>query len=139
MDVNAAGPMMQRRIGREQTMFQTRQTALGGSATAQNLNDHAAMGVDPHLVGAVGHILSGNIGGAVGSLGKLMANGWSGNTPQVRQQVAQILLQRAPQMNARALEQMTTQTIARLQAAQTTARRLGRGATGALVPQMNQK
>lgn len=132
-------PLMQRQIGREQTMFETRQQALGGSRTADNLADASAMAVDPHLVGAIGHVLSGNIGGAVRSVGSLLANGWTGNTPQVRQQVAQILLQRAPNMRPAALEQMVTQVMARMQRVQATARSLMRGATGALVPQVNQK
>jgi hypothetical protein len=37
--------LMQRRIGRENTMFQTRNTALGGSKTADNLADQEAMGI----------------------------------------------------------------------------------------------
>jgi hypothetical protein len=53
---------LQRQIGREQTMFETRNHALGGSKTADNLNDHAAMAVDPHLVG---QIMTGNWHGAV--------------------------------------------------------------------------
>jgi hypothetical protein len=123
-------PLMQRRIGREQTMFETRQTALGGSKTMDNQNDHAAMAIDPHLVGAIGHILHGNVGGAVASVGRLAANGWTGNTPEVRQQVARILLQRAPTMNRTALEKMVNQTIARLQRVQTITQGLGRAAAG---------
>lgn len=132
-------PLMQRRLTREQTMFETRQTALGGSKTMDNQNDHAAMAIDPHLVGAVGHILHGNIGGAAASVGRLMANGWTGNTPQVRQQVARILLQRAPNMTPGALENMVNQTVIRLQRAQTITRQLSRGATGAAVSQENQR
>jgi hypothetical protein len=125
-------PLMQRRLGREQTMFETRNQALGGSRTMDNQNDHAAMAIDPHLVGAVGHILHGNIGGAAASVGRLMANGWTGNTPQVRQQVARILLQRAPTMNRTTLENMVGQTVARLQRTQSIVRQLGRGAAGTL-------
>jgi hypothetical protein len=133
-DVNVAGPRMMRRLDREQTMFETRQTALGGSKTMDNQNDHAAMAIDPHLVGAIGHILHGNIGGAVASVGRLAANGWTGNTPEARQQVARILLQRAPTMNRTALENMVNQTVARLQKVQGITRQLSRGVTGALAP-----
>ena len=38
--------LLQRRLGREQTMFTTRNEALGGSKTADNTNDHDAMGID---------------------------------------------------------------------------------------------
>lgn len=131
--------LMQRRLAREQTMFETRHQALGGSRTADNMNDHAAMAIDPHLVGAVSHILHGNIGGAVSSVGRLMANGWTGNTPAVRQEVARILLQRAPGMNQATLQNMVTQTMARLQRAQGVARMLSRGVSGAAVSQENQR
>lgn len=132
-------PQMMRRLGRENTMFETRQTALGGSKTADNLNDHAAMAIDPHLVSAVGHMVHGNIAGAVHSVGTLMANGWTGNTPAVRQQIASILLQRAPTMNRGALERMVNQTIARLRRVQTITRSVSRGISGAVVPQENQR
>jgi hypothetical protein len=138
-NVNVAGPRMMRRLEREQTMFEVRQQALGGSKTMDNQNDHAAMAIDPHLVGAVGHILHGNIGGAVASVGKLVANGWTGNTPQVRQQVAKILLQRAPNMNPGALENMVGQTVARLQKTQAIVRQISRGTAGAVVSQENQR
>jgi hypothetical protein len=130
---------LQRQIGRENTMFETRQTALGGSKTADNLADQHALGVDPHLVGAVGHIMSGNIGGAVRGVGRLVANGWTGNTPEVRQEVAKILLQRAPQMQPGALEQMVNQTVARLQKVKDISQALSRGASGAALPVVNQK
>lgn len=132
-------PLMQRRLGRENTMFETRQQALGGSRTADNLNDHAAMAIDPHLVGAVGSLLHGNIGGAVHAVGRLMANGWTGNTPQVRAEVARILLQRAPQMAPGALQQMVDQTVARLQRVQAITQGLGRGVSGGLLPVANQR
>lgn len=131
--------LMQERLGREQTMFETRQQALGGSRTMDNQNDHAAMAIDPHLVGAVGHILHGNIGGAAASVGRLMANGWTGNTPEVRQQVARILLQRAPTMNRTALENMVGQTVARLQRVTDVTRALSRGVSGGVVPVENRR
>jgi hypothetical protein len=40
---------LQRQIGRENTMFQTRNQAMGGSKTADNLNDDAAMAVSPEI------------------------------------------------------------------------------------------
>ena len=57
-------PLVQRRIGREQTMFETRNQALGGSKAADNLADADALGIDPSVVG---HIISGNYGSAVKS------------------------------------------------------------------------
>jgi hypothetical protein len=79
------------------------------------------------------------IGGAVASVGKLVANGWTGNTPQVRQQVAKILLQRAPNMTPGALEKMVNQTVTRLQRTQSIVRQISRATTGAVVSQENQR
>jgi hypothetical protein len=50
------------RVAREQTMFETREQALGGSRTDMNLGDEADMGLlDPSVLG---NMLSGNLTGA---------------------------------------------------------------------------
>lgn len=121
--------MMQRRIGREQTMFETRNAALGGSKTADNLNDHAAMGVDPHLIGQV---LTGNWHGAVRTALSAGHNAISGNTPAVRREVANILLQNGGNISPAQLNQMVMNTVARIQFVQNIARNVGRGAAGGL-------
>lgn len=122
-------PMMQRRLAREQTMFETRNAALGGSKTADNLNDHAAMGIDPHLVG---QIVTGNWHGAVRTALAAGHNAISGNTPAVRQEVANILLQTGQQVAPARLRQMVNDTVARIQFVNNIARNLGRGAAGGL-------
>lgn len=122
-------PMMQRRLAREQTMFETRNAALGGSKTADNLNDHAAMGVDPHLIGQV---LTGNWHGAVRSALSAGHNAMSGNTPAVRREVANILLQSGQNISPAHLNQMVLNTVARIQFVQNIARNVGRGASGGL-------
>lgn len=122
-------PMMQRRLAREQTMFETRNAALGGSKTADNLNDHAAMGVDPHLIGQV---LTGNWHGAVRSALSAGHNAISGNTPAVRQEVANILLQNGANISPARLRDMVQSTVARIQFVQNIARNVGRGASGGL-------
>lgn len=122
-------PMMQRRIGREQTMFESRNAALGGSKTADNLNDHAAMGVDPHLVG---QIVTGNWHGAVKTALAAGHNAISGNTPAVRQGVANILLQNGANVSSTQLRDMVQNTVARIHFVQNIARNLGRGAAGGL-------
>jgi hypothetical protein len=83
--------LMQRRLGREQTMFTTRNQALGNSKTAENLADADAMGIDPTVVG---HVLAGHYVGAVKHLIHAGSNAVTGNTPAVREAVANILLQR---------------------------------------------
>jgi hypothetical protein len=121
--------MMQRRLGREMTMFETRNQALGGSKTADNLADAGAMGVDPALVGQV---LAGNWTGALRSTLAAGQNALTGNTAQVRQAVADILLQRGQNMSPAALQRMVDETVLRIQQVQNMARSIGRGAAGGL-------
>lgn len=121
--------LMQRRIGRENTMFQTRNAATGNSKTAENLADDAAMGVDPSLIG---HVLSGNWSGALRSVLASGSNALSGNTPAVRQAVADMLMTRGQNANPAAFQRMIDETIQRIQRVQQIARSLGRGAAGGL-------
>jgi hypothetical protein len=130
---------LQRIIGRENTMFETRNAALGGSKTADNLNDHAAMGVDPHLIGQV---LTGNWHGAVRTALSAGHNALSGNTPAVRREVANILLQNGGNISPAQLNRMVMNTVARIQFVQNIARNVGRGAAGGLavaVPGMQRR
>jgi hypothetical protein len=122
-------PLMQRRIGRENTMFETRNAALGNSKTAENLADDAAMGIDPTLVG---QLLSGNWGGALRSALGAGQNMLSGNTPQVREQVARILLQRGQNMNPANIQRMLDEVVSRMELVQQIARQLGRGGSAGL-------
>lgn len=122
-------PLMQRRIGRENTMFQTRNAATGNSKTAENLADDAAMGVDPTLIGQV---LSGNWTGALRSVVASGSNALSGNTPAVRQAVAELLMTRGGNNNAAQFQRMIDETVQRIQQVQRMARSMGRGAAGGL-------
>ena len=127
---NAMAPgagLMQRRIGRENTMFETRNAAMGGSKTADNLADQGALSVDPTLVG---NILSGNWMGAARSILQSGSNALTGNTPQVRQELANILLQNG--VSAGALNRMINETMTRVRFIQNMTRNLGRGGSGGL-------
>lgn len=121
--------LMQRRLARENTMFQTRNSAVGNSKTAENLADDAAMGVDPTLIGQV---LSGNWQGALRSVIASGSNAISGNTPAVRKAVADMLLERGAKVGPAKFEKMITETIERIQKTQRMARSIGRGAAGGL-------
>jgi hypothetical protein len=121
--------MMQRRLARENTMFETRNQALGGSRTADNLADAEAMGVNPTLVGQV---LSGNWSGALRTALASGQNALTGNTAQVRQAVADILLQRGSSMSPAALQRMVDETTRRIQQLQLITRSMGRAAAGGL-------
>jgi hypothetical protein len=129
-------PLMQRRLGREQTMFETRATALGGSPTAKNLAHDTAMGVSPHLIGQV---LTGNVHGAIRSILAAGHNALTGNTPQVRQQIANVLLRNGSNMAPGQLQNMVQNTVARIQFVQNIARNLGRGAAGGLAIEGGQR
>lgn len=111
--------LMTRRIGREQTMFETRNQALGGSRTADNLADHEALGVNPSVIG---HIVTGNWTAAAGSMLHAGVRGVTGNTPAVRKAVADILLQAGTTLNPAALNALVTKTIGELQFIQQLAR-----------------
>lgn len=102
--------LLQRQVGRERTMFDTRAQAMGGSKTVDNANDHAAMAVDPTLVS---HVLTGNIPGVLKTALHAGVNAWTGNTPAVRQEVAKILLQRGANMNPDALQNMANRVVDR--------------------------
>lgn len=119
--------LMQRRLGRENTMFETRNAAMGGSKTADNLADQSALSVDPTLVG---NILSGNWMGAARSILQSGSNAFTGNTPQVRQELANILLQNG--VSAGALNRMINETMTRVRFIQNMTRNLGRGGSGGL-------
>lgn len=111
--------LMQRRIGREQTMFETRAQALGGSKTMDNLNDHAALGINPSVVM---HAATGNWGAAIGGMLHAGVRGMTGNTPAVRKAVADILLRHGGNMTPAQLNQMVGRTISQIQFLQTMAR-----------------
>jgi hypothetical protein len=136
-DAMAPGnPLMQRRLAREQTMFETRNAALGGSKTADNLADADALGIDPSVVG---HVISGNWGGAVRSLIHAGSRAITGNTPQVRQAVANILLQHGANVTPAQLDQLVGQTVQRIQFVQQLAQNAGRVAGGAAAVATNRK
>ncbi len=122
-------PLMQRKLVRENTMFETRNQAMGGSKTMDNANDHAAMGIDPHLVGQV---FAGNWHGALKTALAAGHNAFTGNTPAVRKAVGDILLQNGASLAPDALNKMVTDTVARIKFIQDMARSMGRGAAGGL-------
>lgn len=121
--------LMQRRLGREGTMFETRRQAYGGSGTAENLADSEAVGIDPSLVG---HLLAHNYGAAAKHLIQAGSNAWSGNTPAVRAEIAKILLQRGAAATPAALEEMVGKTVSQIQLLRNLTRNAGRAGAGAV-------
>lgn len=82
------------RIGREQTMAETMGQALGGSRTADNLNDVADVGnFDPSIIAALGR---GDFGGAALQGLSRAVNTASGRNSQTRDLIGAILMQGDP-------------------------------------------
>jgi hypothetical protein len=131
-------PLMQRRIGREDTMFQTRNAATGNSKTAENLNDDAAMSVDPSMVA---NLLSGNWGGVARGALQASQNVLSGNTPAVREEVARLLTMRGGNVSAQQMQEILAEAVNRIRTRQLIASQLGRGASAglAVAPSSNGK
>lgn len=83
-----------RRAGRESTMSQTRNAALGGSQTAANLADQAMVeGAD---IGIISNLLSGNMLGAVGQGAGRVLQAARGSNEPTREAIARALLSSDP-------------------------------------------
>jgi hypothetical protein len=76
-------------------MFQTGRTAFGGSRTAENWADQAALRADPGIVAA---LMGGDLRGAGRRVLAHASNAAHGNTPAVREHIAELLLQRGPRL-----------------------------------------
>lgn len=121
--------LMQRRLGREMRMFETRNHATGNSRTADNLADASAMSVDPSLLG---NLLSGNWGTAARNALSASQNALTGNTPAVRQEVARMLTMRGGNVTPHELEQILVEAVDRVVRGQLIAGHMGRAAAGGL-------
>lgn len=120
---------LSQRLAREQTMFETRNQAIGGSRTADNINDDAAMSVDPSIIG---HLLTGNVGGVARGVLSAGRNALTGNTPEVRAEVGRLLTMRGGNVSQQQLQGLLDEAVRRIQVRRVAAAMLGRGAAGAL-------
>jgi hypothetical protein len=115
-----SGPQMTRRLDRENTMFETRRQATGGSQTADNLADQGALRESPSLVTRLGSAgLTGNIRNVL-SVG---SNVLSGSTPEVRSELVRLLLG-----NGNTAQQSVSQAVRNREIARALMRTLGSGA-----------
>lgn len=85
---------MDRRLGRENTMFETRAQAFGGSRTADNLADSADHAAP--AVGILANLLMGHVGGAARSAVHGALARMSGVSPSVAERLVPMLLERSP-------------------------------------------
>jgi hypothetical protein len=121
---------LNRRLARENTMFDTRQKALGGSNTKENFADDDVMGIDPTIIG---QLFTGNFTGAARSALTAGSNLLTGNTPAVREHVARILLQRGQNgASPQQIQSMIDDAMRRIERMQVVARMIGRGGSAGL-------
>lgn len=83
--------LMQRQLRRENQMFQTRAEVAGGSQTAERLKDDENMKKGVELVTMAAHGFHNPIP-FIGHGVKTVAGHFTGNTPEVRSQITEILL-----------------------------------------------
>jgi hypothetical protein len=124
---------LQRQIARENTMFQTRNQAMGGSKTADNLNDDAAMAVSPEVIGVLKNVVTGNFSGALHTAIAAGKNGLTGNTAAVRQEVANMLLQSGRNIPKGRMQDMVDEVLKRAIHVAKIAENAGRGLVGGAV------
>jgi hypothetical protein len=85
------------RLSRENTMWETQNRALGGSRTADNLEDIAATGQSTSGLGGVARSLANlQVGDAAAQVGGMLGPITKGQTDQTRQLIAQALLSKNP-------------------------------------------
>lgn len=84
---------VEQRLGRSNTMFQTRAKALGGSSTVENMNDQHASGIDPS---ALWDAATEGIPGLVRGAMRVGKNFLGGSTPAVRSALGEALLMHGP-------------------------------------------
>ena len=90
--------LLNRQLGREDTMFQTRARALGGSQTADNLaNEKDAVALMKGAATTAGHVVTGNLMGLARQAGDLFANLATGKNEKTREMIARMLLSQNPQ------------------------------------------
>lgn len=100
-------PQLMDRIAREQTMFETASSALGGSKTADNLADMMdVQSFDPSMLGA---LASGGIKGAAIQGLTRAVQGVAGRNTQTRDLIAKALMTSSPQAAKTVLDQAVKQ------------------------------
>jgi hypothetical protein len=82
--------LLMSRLQRENAMFATNSTALGGSRTADNLAD--AAGVEGFDSSVIANLLTGRFGAAAGQVAGAASDFFSGVTPNTRMLIAEALL-----------------------------------------------
>jgi len=129
------GPKMGRRIAREKTMFDTAHAALGGSATAQNINDAAAAASLDWNVFA--NLFSGRPGAAVMGGAKILGSAMKGKNSKVRDEIAKALMETNPSAVRNMLSTAVQQNQISTETSQAIIRGLMQGSSSAIQEQIN--
>ena len=95
--------LLARRVGRENTMAETRARALGGSPTADNLADIAD--TTAFDASTIANIATGRWGTAAGQIGGALGDVFTGMTPQTRSLIVKALMSSDPNILRGALRQ----------------------------------
>lgn len=93
---------LQSQIGRENVMFETARRALGGSQTADNLADMAAMDVNSR--GAIVSLLTGRFSDAATRIADGVSSAFGVGSPQTRRLIAEALMSQDVTLLRRGLE-----------------------------------
>lgn len=88
------------RLQNENTMFETRRQAIGGSQTADNMADQADVTDD---VSILGNLMAQRYGAAAGQMGQRMATAARGTDENTRALIARALMSRDPQREIQGL------------------------------------
>lgn len=82
--------LLQSRLGRENTMFETSRRVLGGSETAERLADDA--GLDAQSMGVISNLMRGNLGEAAIQMGLRGVQTMQGRNTATREMIARMLM-----------------------------------------------
>ena len=114
------------RIARENDMWETQNTALGGSRTADNMEDIADAGLMADAARAARDVSYGNVGNAVANFGGRIARGATGQNAATRKLIADILMASNPKAAISAAAAMEATSQGRKRIAESILRALGR-------------
>lgn len=88
--------LLNRQVGRENTMFETRRQATGGSLTADNLADQADMG--GFDLAPVANLMSGNFGTGLRQISTAIGQKLGGQNDATRALIVKALMSSDPEM-----------------------------------------
>lgn len=120
--------LFSRRISREGDMWETQNRALGGSRTADNLQDVADTGAVADMARAARDVSTGNIGNALANIGGRVARTATGQNEATRALIAKMLMSSDPRVSLAAAAAQKAASEGRNRIAESLLRAIGRSA-----------